>query len=239
MTAAMKSFGLAKGDMLTWRYEVVERIGAGAEGEVYKIKERATGLMRAAKLYFRSRNFNRKRFARYARKLDALRDCDIVIKYLHAEEARIDDTFIYCLISEYFSGVVLEDMLYDYRGKRMPAFEALNLIHALVVGLEEIHARNEFHGDLHKGNIFIERNGVFFRTRTIDFHDWGRTPAEERRADILSVARLLYDLVGGQPHYRKQPPAVRDVCMGNRSDLILKKFPSIFHLRAHLETFEW
>ena len=233
------SFGLSRGDRLTWRYEVIERIGAGSEGEVYKIREKATGLTRAAKLYFKSKEEVARQFQRYARKLDALRDCAIVVGYLHAEEVWIEDRFIYCLISEYFGGAILEDMLKRYRGGRMPPFEALNLIYALVVGLEEIHARKEFHGDLHKGNIFVERTGVFFRLRTIDFHDWGRTPAVERRSDILCVVRLLYDLVGGREHYRKQPPAIRDICMGNRSDLILKKFPTIFQLRAHLETFEW
>ncbi len=231
-------FGLDRGDRLTWRYEVIERLGAGTEGEVYKIREKATGLFRAAKLYFERRRGGRTAI-RYARKLDALRDCDIVVKYLHTEEVRIGDRFIYCLISEYFDGGSLEDLLTTYRGKRMPAFEALNLIYELTKGVAEIHARKEFHGDLHAGNIFVERRGVAFHLRTIDFHEWGRSPAEERRADIIAIVRLLYDLTGGRAHYRKQIPPVRQICLGLRSDLILEKFPSIYHLRAHLETFEW
>jgi peptidoglycan/xylan/chitin deacetylase (PgdA/CDA1 family) len=135
--------------------------------------------------------------------------------------------------------MMLNELLKEYRGKRMPAFEALNLIYNLVEGLEEIHSRKEFHGDLHTGNIFVERRGVFFQLRTIDFHDWGRSAAEERRADVLATVRLLYDLVGGRPHYQKQPQAIKDICLGLRSDLILKKFPTIFHLRAHMESFEW
>jgi len=239
MATAKQSFGLSKGDSLTWRYEVLERLGAGTEGEVYKIREKATGLTRAAKLYFPSKKNDAKRFARYARKLDALRDCAIVIKYLHAEQVWINETYIYCLISEYFAGAMLDQLLKGYRGRRMPPFEALNLIYELTTGIEEIHARKEFHGDLHTGNIFVERRGVFFQVRTIDFHDWGRSAAEERRADVLATARLLYDLVGGREHYKKQPQAIKEICMGLRGDLILKKFPTIFHLRAHMETFEW
>lgn len=238
-TPRQKTFGLKPGDSLTWRYEVLERLGAGTEGEVYKIRENATGLTRAAKLYFKSKKNDAKSFARYARKLDALRDCNIVIKYLHAEQVWINDAYTYCLISEYFAGAMLDDLLKDYRGRRMPTFEALNLIYALTTGIEEIHTRKEFHGDLHTGNIFVERRGVFFQLRSIDFHEWGRSPAIERRADILAIARLLYDLVGGRAHYKNQPQAIRDICMGLRGDLILKKFPTIFHLRAHLETFEW
>lgn len=238
MAQTRQSFDLKPGDRLTWRYEVLERIGEGTEGEVYKIKEKATGLTRAAKLYYDAKN-SKKRFVRYARKLDALRDCDIVVKYFHAEEIFISDSFVYCLISEYFDGAVLEEFLNAYRGRRMPPFEALHLIYNLAGGIEDIHARKEFHGDLHAGNIFVERKGVHFSLRTIDFHDWGRSAAEERRADILAIVRLLFDLVGGRAAYRKQPAAIRQICLGLRSDLILKKFPTIFHLRAHLETFEW
>ncbi len=234
-----KSFGLARGDRLTWKYEVLERVGGGVEGEVYKIREKATGLTRAAKLYFSGRKNNTRRLVRYARKLDKLKDCSIVVKYHHAEEVWIGDQFVFCLISEYFEGAVLDDFLKHYRARRMPPFEALHFIYSLAIGIAEIHARKEFHGDLHAGNIFVEQRGVFFSLRTIDFHDWGRSPAEERRADILSIARLLYDLTGGRAHYRMQPQPIKNICLGLRSDLILKKFPTIFHLRAHLETFEW
>lgn len=236
--AKAAGFGLDRGDRLTWRYEVIDRLGAGAEGEVYKIREKATGLYRAAKLYFDARNGGRAA-ARYARKLDALKDCDIVVKYLHTEEVRIGDQFIDCLISEYFDGGSLEDLRLGYRGGRMPAFEALNLIYELTKGVAEIHARKEFHGDLHAGNVFVERRGVTFQLRTIDFHEWGRSPAEERRADILSIVRLLYDMTGGRAHYKKQITPVKEICLGLRSDLILARYPSIHHLRAHFETFEW
>jgi serine/threonine protein kinase len=241
MSQSKKSFSLQPGDPLTWKYKVVERLGGGSEGEVYKIRESATGLTRAAKLYFPTKNANaqRVRFARYARKLDALRDCDIIVKYFHTEEVRIGDTFVHCLISEYFVGAVLDAFLKNYRGGRLRSFEALNLIYILTCGIEEIHARGEFHGDLHTGNIFVERRGVFFHLRTIDLHEWGRSPATERRADILAITRLLYDLVGGRERYPRQAQPIKDICLGLRSDLILKKFPTVFHLRAHLETFAW
>ncbi|MFQ5563617.1 MAG: serine/threonine protein kinase [Parvularculaceae bacterium] len=235
----MKTFGFRPGDPLASRYAVTGRLGRGAEGEVYEICETGTHLTRAAKLFYPSKDSLSKRIIHYARKLDRLRDCDIVIKYLHTEKISINDCFIHCLISEYFDGVILEDMVTEFPGKRLPTFEALSLIHALTVGISEIHARKEFHGDIHMGNIFVERQGVFFKLRTLDFHDWGRTAAIERRADILAITRLLYDLVGGRKTYRRQPDIIKQICMGLRSDLVLKKFPTIYHLKAHLENFRW
>lgn len=235
----MQSFSLQPGHPIGTQYAVLGCLGRGSEGEVYKIKETDTGLTRAAKLYFPTRHDLTKKFVAYARKLDRLRDCDIVIKYLHADKLEIGDQRIYCLISEYFDGRILDALVKEFRGGRMPPFEALSLIYSLAVGIGEIHARKEFHGDLHMGNIFVERRGVFFRLRTIDFHDWGRPPAVERRADILAITRLLYDLVGGRAAYAKQPEIIKSICIGLRSDLILKRFPTIYHLKAHLENYEW
>lgn len=235
----MRTFAIKPGEVLAPGYVVVACVGRGAEGEVYKIRETSTHLTRAAKLFYPAKHSLTKRIVHYARKLDRLRDCDIVIKYLHTEQISINDRFIHCLISEYFDGIILEDMIQDFPGRRLPTFEALSLVHALTIGIAEIHTRKEFHGDIHTGNIFVERQGVFFKLRTLDFHDWGRTAAIERRADILAITRLLYDLVGGRKTYPRQPEIIREICMGLRSDLVLKKFPTIYHLKAHLESFPW
>ena len=154
MARSRQSFDLKPGDRLNWRYEVLERIGEGTEGEVYKIKEKATGLTRAAKVYYDAKN-SKKRFVRYARKLDALRDCDIVVKYFHAEEIFIGDSFVYCLISEYFDGAVLDEFLNAYRARRMPPFEALHLIYNLASCIEDMDAREEFRGSRPPDTLFV------------------------------------------------------------------------------------
>lgn len=54
--ADIKSFALASGEILAGKYEVRMRLGRGWEGEVYQIRELATGIDRAAKLFFPRRN---------------------------------------------------------------------------------------------------------------------------------------------------------------------------------------
>ena len=235
----MRSFKLPEGYLLSPRYKVVERLGGGSEGEVYKIREKATGLTRAAKIFFSTNSKLSKRIVRYARKLERLRDCDIVIKYLHTERIKFNDKLYHCLISEYFGGVVLDALVRNSPGRRLAPFEALNLIYSLTLGISDIHARKEFHGDLHVENIFVERRGVFFKLRTIDFHDWGRSASIERRADVVAITRLLYDIVGGQKYYAKQPEIIKSICLGLRSDIVNQRFPTIYHLNAHLENYEW
>ena len=75
---------MAPGDRIG-HYEIVSRLGGGWEGEVYRIREKRTGIERAAKLFFPHRNLRNKAAKFYARKLHKLRDCPIVIHY-HTEE---------------------------------------------------------------------------------------------------------------------------------------------------------
>ena len=49
--APRRGFELTTGSVFGERYKVVQRLGAGSEGEVYQIAERSTGVHRAAKLF--------------------------------------------------------------------------------------------------------------------------------------------------------------------------------------------
>jgi len=80
----IESFDLKPGRPLARKYEILSRLGAGWEGEVYRIREKNTGIERAAKLFFPHRNIRNRTAKNYARKLHKLRDCPIVIHY-HTE----------------------------------------------------------------------------------------------------------------------------------------------------------
>lgn len=232
-------FDLPPGRVIAGKYVVGRKLGSGWEGEVYEVEERRTGVRRAAKLFFPHRNPADRAVKASARRLEQLRGCSTVIQYHHSETYRFRGTEVTCLVSELVEGVLLSDLVRRSPQRRLSLFEALHLTHTLARGLEEIHARRAYHGDLHDGNVMVRRRGIFFGVKVLDFFHRGRFSRENVRDDIVELARLLYDAVGGRTAYSRQPAALKDICRGMRRDLILERFPSASHLRRHLESFDW
>jgi hypothetical protein len=121
------SFNLPTGRILARKYEVADKLGAGWEGEVYKIRERNTGIERAAKLFFPHRNPRNKTSRFYAQKLHKLRHCSIIIQYHTEDQIFYRKTPITVLISEYIEGELLSDFLNRQPGRRLSPFQAIHL----------------------------------------------------------------------------------------------------------------
>jgi serine/threonine protein kinase len=236
---SIESFDLAPGRVLVKKYRVLSKLGEGWEGEVYRVLEMRTGIERAAKLFYPQRNVGNRTVKRYARRLHNLRRCPIVLQYQTEEVFIFRRTPISFLVSEYVSGDILPEFLKKRHGGRLTAFEALHLLHALVSGVESIHAQNEYHGDLHAENIIVRRFGLEFDLKLIDLYSWDCPKRENRQDDICDLMRILYDSIGGQKAYSHQPAAIKFICSGLKRSLILKKFRTVSYLKRHLETMEW
>ena len=235
----LSAFDLNPGDKLAGKYEILEMLGAGWEGEVYKVRERATGIVKAAKLFFPQRNLANRSVKFYARKLHKLRHCDILIRYHTQEEIVHEGIAVTFLVSEFVEGRMLERFLIDQPRGRLAPFEAAHLLHALCRGVEQIHDAGEYHGDLHAGNVVVRRRGIGFDVKLVDMYYWGRPRAANLRDDVCDLVRIFYDAVGGQPRYSRQPQWVKDVCCGLKRTLIGRKFRTAGHLKRHLETMDW
>ncbi len=232
-------FDLQPGRLLARKYVVGHRLGKGWEGEVYHVTEKATGVERAAKLFFPHRNVGNKALNFYAKKLDRLRHCSIVIQYHTQERFQYRSNDITFLVSDYVEGELLTDLLKRQPGRRLHYFEALHLLAALADGVGEIHKIGEYHGDLHSDNVIVRQRGLGFDVKLIDMFQWGRATGAHRRDDVVDLARLLYDSIGGQRHYAKQPAVVKGICCGLKRSFIHRKFRNAVALREHLANLDW
>lgn len=233
------SFDFAPGRVLGGRYIVEGLLGRGWEGEVYHVIEDRTGIARAAKVFFPHRNHRDKAVKFYANKLERLRRCPMVIQYHHTESLRHKGRPITCLISELVEGELVSKHVARRTGKRMHPFEGLHLIHAIALGLEQVHRAGEYHGDLHDNNVLMRRVGFGFEVKLVDFYHWGAPSRANRQEDILNLVRLFYDVIGGAKRYRTQPPYAKYICCGLKRGMILDRFPTMTALREYVETFEW
>lgn len=235
----ISSFRLPRGRLLAGKYVVDSLLGAGWEGEVYKVVERKTGAPRAAKLFFPHRNNGDRAVALYAHKLERLRPCPIILKYHHSEEVSIQGMWVTALISEFVEGELLETFISRQPGGRLHPFEALVLLYTLASGLECVHKMGEYHGDLHVGNVLVRRVGVRFNARIVDMYDWGKPSAANIQEDVYNLVQILFEMVGGAKRYAAQPPEIKAICRGRKRNLIRERFRTTRDLREHLETFFW
>ena len=211
-------------------YRIVERIGAGGMGVLYKAED--TRLGRPVALKFVSDELSRdpealSRFAREARMASALNHPNICTIYDIGEQD--ERSFI---VMEYLEGTTLKDRL---------AAGALSLNAALDVGtqiataLDAAHTAGIIHRDIKPENIFVgprdhvkvldfglaksgpatpqadvttiagTRQGVVMGTAAYMAPEQARGEAVDHRADIWSVGLVLYEMVKGT----RPPQAVR------------------------------
>src|SRR5690349_14203221 len=124
--ANISSFDFQPGRSLAKKYEVISRLGSGWEGEVYLLKERSTGIERAAKFFFPHRNKADKSINFYAKKLHKLRDCPALIQYHTLETIHHNGHDISFLISDYVEGEILLEFLASQPGGRLDVFQGLH-----------------------------------------------------------------------------------------------------------------
>ena len=235
----VKRFDFPAGRRVAGKYEIERLLGSGYEGEVYAIVERSTGIRRAAKFYYPHRDPLGKAAIAYARKLDALRHCPILMQYHHQEITMVRRKKVVVVVSELVEGDKLSEFLASQPHKRLTTFEALHVLYILAKGISPIHARGEYHGDIHDDNIMIRRQGITFEVKLLDFFDLGRPTKSRIHKDVLNLIQVFHTIVGGRDLYAKQPSVVKEIIRGGKDSLVLARFQSAGDIQRHLESLEW
>jgi len=232
-------FDLRPGLTLGRNYYIVEFLGKGWEGEVYKVAERNTGIPRAAKLFYDRAKIRKNQLTRYARKLYKLRKCTVVTPYHHRDIARVGGKQFEILVSDFVEGEMLSSFLQKQNRKRLTEFEALHLLYSLCIGIEPIHLLGEYHGDIHSNNIMVKRHGLGFDVHLLDFFDLGRSTRERIQWDVYDLVDLLYEMTGEASGYRTAGPVVKGIVKGRKRGLIRQQFRTASQLRIALENLSW
>lgn len=230
---------LRQGQIFLNRFQVEKLLGAGYEGEVYRVTELYTQKTRAIKLFYPARNPKFKVSTRNAITMDKLRESSLVMDCLSHEIVKIKSQKVACLVLEFVEGETLHNFMNLSRQKRISIFPAIHLLYSIVLGVEAIHSKGEYHGDLHVDNVIIQKFGLNFELKIIDFHHWGDSKKANREEDIIKIIRIFYDILGGVKYYSKLPDSIKYIIAGLKRGLILSRFRTISDLRLHIESMDW
>jgi eukaryotic-like serine/threonine-protein kinase len=184
-------------------YTLMEKMGEGAMGEVYRAYHRALGTWRAVKvLPYGASERERERFEKEAVLGAELRHPNSVTIYEHGEAA--DGTSYYAM--ELVEGVTLSALV--ERQGPLPAERVVQILLQLCDALEEAHDKGLVHRDIKPDNVLSSADG---RVKLIDFGLIERV-GETGRGEAV-------DAVVGTPLYISPEAIVAPEQVGPRSDL--------------------
>jgi len=135
-------------------YQIVEKVGAGGMGSVYKAYQPALGRYVAIKVLPPQTAGDpsfAERFALEARAIGKLRHPNIVTAYDFSQQGELA-----FLVSDFIDGGTLADQL----GAPLPLDYALTILTPLAAALDYAHARGVVHRDIKPQNILLSHEGT-------------------------------------------------------------------------------
>lgn len=186
--------------------EILEVLGQGGMGMVYKARQRALDRLVALKVLpqdaARDPAFA-ERFQREARALARLSHPNIVGVYEFGETAGY-----FYLVMEYVDGADLRRVLQQ---RKLSAEEALRIVPAICDALQYAHANGVVHRDIKPGNILLDREG---RVKIADFGIAKLVGGESLDPTLTQLRQRM-----GTPHYMAPEQVENPQNVDHRADI--------------------
>jgi serine/threonine-protein kinase len=210
------------GEVLAGRYRLVEQLGSGGMGQVFRAVDEELGRDVAVKVlapHLLDDPRAKERLRREARSAAALTHPNVVTLY----DTTVDDEQQF-LVMEFVDGQTLAARLEE---GPLPESEAIRVADEVAAALEAAHAQGLVHCDIKPANLLLHPDGrvkvtdfgiarVVDATQTTTGQVYGSVPyiAPERArgelagpsSDLYALGCILYEMVTGQPPFVGSTP---------------------------------
>ncbi len=200
-------------DLLDGQFQILQKIGSGGMGAVYKAAQPAMNRMVAVKI-LHPKLTNRKdlvsRFRREARAMSHLTHPNTVKVFLYGD---LDDGSLY-IVMEYLDGKNLNQVV--RKEGPLPIERAIPVLIQVCGALQEAHLQGIIHRDLKPENIFLSNNGgLKDYPKVLDF---GLAKVTEREMRPGSIMLTQEGMVFGTPEFMS-PEQAQGKPLDARSDI--------------------
>ncbi len=215
---------IIRGGIFAGRYEVIEKLGEGGMGVVYRVEDKKIKEEVALKLIRAEITADKNIIERFSNELKFAR------KIVHKNVGRMydlnEEEGTHFITMEFVSGKDLKSLI--RMTKQMSVGTTIHIAQQICEGLSEAHRLGTIHRDLKPSNIIIDKQG---NVRIMDFGvasslktravagpeviigtpeymspEQAETNDIDQRSDIYSLGVILYEMVIGQVPFQGDTP---------------------------------
>ncbi|VAW57783.1 Adenylate cyclase / Guanylate cyclase [hydrothermal vent metagenome] len=224
-------------------YQLLEKIGEGGFGEVYKAIQSTTNQTVAIKFLMLNAVFDEDKKKRYIDRFE--RETLLVSRLQHPNIVRLldkgrNDSDLLYAVFEYVDGLTLKELLSESGG--LSAIETAEIMSQVLDALSHAHEQGVIHRDLKPANIMLSQVGTKTHAKILDF-GIGSLTKEARQFEFKTITLTQETL--GTPSYsapeqlRGEPPTLKTdlyvwglvflECLTGKPAIYGSSLASIFH----------